>query len=71
MNNKYMRVVLTLIAASLWALVVQNAVRPATAQSGGCGGFSNPCSVHVTNFPIEFDNDCGRFNNPCWVRVAE
>ena len=44
----YTRIVLTIIALSLCALVLQNNLQPAAARSGECGGDRyNPCYVKV------------------------
>lgn len=56
MVDHYTKIVLTLIAAALVALVSQNFIRPASAQFGQfgaqpCGGFSNPCYIQP-NGPI-------------------
>jgi hypothetical protein len=37
MVDRYTKCVLTVIAAALVALAVQQGLRPATAQGGGCG----------------------------------
>ena len=50
MIDRYTKVVLTVIAAALCGLVIQNAVGPAMAVGGACGGFGErPCEVTVQN----------------------
>ena len=61
MADRYLRIMLTIIAASLVALVAQNAAQTAVAQSGLCGGARNACwvqsapsaPVYVTSNPKE------------------
>ena len=44
----YTKTVLTVIAVSLCALVLQNTVRSASAVGAGCGSLFNPCYVEGT-----------------------
>ena len=55
MVDRYTKIVLTVIAIALSALVVQNIVQPVGAQlASGCGNNSwNACKVEVTNTPLE------------------
>lgn len=46
MIDRYTKIVLTVIAVSLCALVLQNIVPPAGALGSACGTSKNPC--HVT-----------------------
>ena len=49
MLDRYTKAVLTVIAAALVVLVLQNAFPGARAQSGStCGGARNPCYVTAT-----------------------
>jgi len=46
MIDRYTKVVLTVIAAALVTLVVQNIVKPSLAQDSGCGSYGqSPCAV--------------------------
>jgi len=56
MIDRYTKAVLTFIAAALVALVVQQPVQNARAQSGfECGSARNPCYVRVDS-PVEVTN---------------
>jgi hypothetical protein len=58
MVDRYTKIVLTIIACALAALVVQNQFPSARAQTGdNCGGPKNPC--YVTSLP----------KIPVWVAV--
>ncbi len=48
----YTKLVLTVIAGALIALVVQNAIAPAQAQLGLQCGRGTPCEVVVVNWPL-------------------
>ena len=52
-TDRYTKLVLTVIAGALVALVVQNAIAPAQAQLGmGCPSATGlACDVRVTNWP--------------------
>ncbi len=53
MIDHYTKIVLTVIACSLVALVAQNFIHPAIAQSGQeCGGIRNPCYITAYD-PLE------------------
>lgn len=45
MIDRYTKAVLTVIAAALTVLCVQNWTSEATAQGSDCGGISRPCAV--------------------------
>ena len=44
-TDRYTKIVLTVIAGALVALEAQNAIAPAQAQRGMCGGRGDPCYV--------------------------
>jgi hypothetical protein len=48
MIDTYTKAILTVIAGALIALVIQNSVRPATANEPPCGRVRNPCYVTST-----------------------
>ena len=48
MVDLYTKTILTIIAASLCALVFQNTVQPAGAVGAGCGSLFDPCYVTGT-----------------------
>lgn len=54
MIDRYTKVILTIIALALVALVAQNSTRPAVAQLGGdgCGSLAMPCYI-ATRRPID------------------
>ena len=47
MIDIYSKVVLTVIATALCALVAQNFIQPASAIGDGCGSRSDPCYVRA------------------------
>ncbi len=47
MVDRYTKIVLTVIASALCALVVQNMFVPARAVGDSCGEWHNPCMVEV------------------------
>ena len=51
-TDSYTRVVLTVIALALVALVIRPSLEPAPAgaQMGWCGGFGNPCYVTTDTY---------------------
>jgi len=52
MVDRYTKVVLTVIAMALLGIFVQGLVRPAIAQSNGCGSILEGCYIRTFN-PIE------------------
>jgi hypothetical protein len=54
-TDRYTKLVLTVIAGALVALVVQNAIAPAQAQFGGCGAKAKPCFVTGAVLSIDVD----------------
>lgn len=74
MANSYIKAVLTVIAAALVTLVVQQALRPAEAGSVmGCGTARNPCAVInvIYERSAEEFRACSEVTLPCYgVRVA-
>ena len=63
MNDRYTKAVLTVIAAALLAIVLENALPKAAAQ-GGCGSAAFPCVVQFPgNVPVVVAN------LPLWVTV--
>jgi hypothetical protein len=48
MLDRYTKFILTVIAAALVAIAVQNATRPARAQLAQCGNVQTPCYVRNT-----------------------
>jgi hypothetical protein len=76
-NDRYTKIVLTVIAGALVALVAQNAIAPAQAQLGlGCGSKAKPCFVtgHVVTLDVdnisssfrEFKDEAGLFLLKSW-----
>lgn len=71
-TDRYTKLVLTVIAGALVALVVQNAIAPAQAQlgSGACGSSHIPC--YVTTGARDWVNTMpyaparGALPAPCW-----
>ena len=56
MADRYTKIVLTIIAGALCALVLQNATSTAVAVGDGCGASSyDPCHVYVEGGSIEVD----------------
>ena len=47
MIDAYSKIVLTVIAAALCALVIQNVAGPAGAVGTSCGGYFDPCYVTI------------------------
>ena len=46
MIDRYTKIILTVIAVALVALVTQNVIRPSFAQDFGCGSYGqSPCAV--------------------------
>jgi hypothetical protein len=45
MVDTYTKIVLTVIAMALVAIVAQTAMQQANAQMDGCGAYRNPCAV--------------------------
>ncbi len=67
MADMYTKVVLTVIAGALVALVVQRALEPAIAQGSTCG-IEVPCKVE--NYYRDAHgryHDCYTTNEPCFV----
>jgi hypothetical protein len=63
MVDRYTKAVLTIIAAALLAIALENALPKASAQ-GGCGTLSFPCVVQFPgNVPVVVAN------SPLWVVV--
>lgn len=52
MIDTYSKIVLTVIAVALSTIAAQQAVKPANAVQGPCGGIFDPCYV-TTKFPLE------------------
>jgi hypothetical protein len=70
MLDKYTKAVLTIIALGLISLVAENAVDRATAASGDCGSFRNPCyvaNVMSTGRSSRPWTECSVSNDPCFV----
>ncbi len=46
MTDRYTKIILTVIAVALVALVTQNVIKPSLAQDSGCGSYGqSPCAV--------------------------
>lgn len=50
--DRYTKVVLTVITLALLVQVGQNFTRPAQAQFGPCGTYSNPCVITQEMYPM-------------------
>ena len=74
MVDKYTKVVLTLIAASLLILVMEGLVPKASALPTSCGDDNHhPCFVvaaDTNNFFVRIKQDDPRAN-PLWVKIAD
>jgi hypothetical protein len=67
MTDRYTKVILTVIAGALVALVFERAFEPAVAQGGSCG-IEVPCKVE--NYYRDARgryHDCYTTNEPCFV----
>lgn len=64
MADRYTKIVLTVIAFALVALVAQQAVPRAGAQGLECGSIRNPCHIAFSR-----GETCGSSLSPCYVRL--
>ena len=47
MSDRYTRMILTVIAAALAVLAIEQAIKPAAAVNYGCGTMAAPCAVLI------------------------
>ena len=54
--KKFDRFLLIFIGLGIWALAASQVFKPSSVVAIGddCGSSFNPCSVHVTNFPMKW-----------------